>query len=359
MKPEEDKVYKVSGIMSGTSLDGMDLAACNFILRNGKWEFSIEHAITYAYTPAWKTRLQKLIYAEAKEIALAHFDFGKLCGEFAKRFHTETGFDPLFIASHGHTVFHNPEKGYTLQIGNGASIATTSGKPVVCDFRATDISLGGQGAPLVPIGDQILFHQYDACLNLGGFSNISLSRNGKRIAFDICPVNTVLNKLAAELGKGFDNKGDIARHGEIIPSLLEALNNLPFYAKSPPKSLGAEWLELYVYPVISGDQYPVKDKLRTFTEHIISQITKVISEYEITNMLVTGGGTHNIFLLENLRKSTNCDIIVPDAKTIEFKEALVFALLGLLRWFEQPNCLASATGASHDSIGGAVYLPVK
>lgn len=359
MKPAENKIYKVTGIMSGTSLDGMDLAACNFILRNGIWEFTIGHAITYPYTPVWKTRLQKLIYSDARELARAHFDFGKLSGEFANRFHSETGFDPLFIASHGHTVFHNPEKGYSLQIGNGASIATISGKPVVCDFRATDISLGGQGAPLVPIGDQILFHQYDACLNLGGFSNISLSRNGKRIAFDICPVNTILNKLAAELGESFDSNGDIARHGEIIPKLLESLNDLPFYAQSPPKSLGAEWLELNVYPIMSGDQYPVKDKLRTFIEHIINQIVKIISEHEITNMLVSGGGAYNIFLLESLRMSTKCDIIVPNDKTIEFREALVFALLGLLRWFEQPNCLASATGASHDSIGGAVYLPVK
>jgi anhydro-N-acetylmuramic acid kinase len=359
MKPTENTNYKVTGIMSGTSLDGLDLAACNFILQNGIWEFSIEHAITYPYTPDWKTRLQKLICSDAEELSRAHFDFGKLCGEFAKRFHTETGFDPLCIASHGHTVFHNPERGYTMQIGNGASIATSCGKPVVCDFRATDISLGGQGAPLVPIGDQILFHQYDACLNLGGFSNISLSRNGKRIAFDICPVNTVLNKLAAELGKSFDNEGDIARHGEIIPSMLESLNNLPFYARPRPKSLGAEWLELNVYPIINSDQQPVKDKLRTFIEHIVFQITRVISEYEITNMLISGGGAHNVFLLESLRKSTKCDIIVPESKIIEFREALVFALLGILRWFELPNCLASATGASHDSISGAVYLPVK
>jgi anhydro-N-acetylmuramic acid kinase len=359
MKPTENKTYNVTGIMSGTSLDGIDLAACNFIMRNGVWEFSIKHAITYPYSPDWKLRLQKLFCSDAEELAHAHFDFGKLTGEFVNRFHSETGFDPLLIASHGHTVFHNPGKGYSLQIGNGASIATTSGKPVVCDFRATDISLGGQGAPLVPIGDQILFHQYDACLNLGGFSNISLNRKGKRIAFDICPVNTVLNKLAAELGKTFDNKGDIARHGEIIPSLLEALNDLPFYAKSPPKSLGAEWLELYVYPVISGDRYLVKDKLRTFVEHIVNQIAKVISDHDITNMLVSGGGVYNIFLLESLRKSTKCDIIVPETEIIDFKEALVFALLGLLRWFEQPNCLASATGASHDSIGGTVYLPVK
>jgi anhydro-N-acetylmuramic acid kinase len=359
MNHKDNTVYKITGIMSGTSLDGMDLAACIFKVRNGSWEYSIEHAVTFPYDSEWKARLKSLQNADARELAKAHFDFGRLTGELAAKFHKQSGFDPLLIASHGHTIFHNPAKGYTLQIGNGAAIAAISGKPVVCDFRSTDVCLGGQGAPLVPIGDQLLFAQYDACLNLGGFSNIAFTRNSKRIAFDICPVNTVLNKLANEPGKEFDENGSLARQGEIIPSLLDTLNSLPFYSQTPPKSLGTEWLEANFFPVLDNSSAKVINKLSTVVEHISNQIAKVISEYRITNMLVSGGGVHNKFLIESIGKSTSCDLIIPDNHTINYKEALIFALLGLLRWSGQTNCLASATGAAKDSISGAVYLPVK
>lgn len=345
--------------MSGTSLDGMDLAACSFLFRNGNWEYVIEHASINPYIPAWKNKLKSLMHADARDLAQAHFDFGKLTGEFALHFHHETGFDPLLVASHGHTIFHKPSKGYTFQLGSGAAIAAICEKPVVCDFRAVDICLGGQGAPLVPIGDQLLFHQYNACLNLGGFSNISFNRNGKRIAFDICPVNTVLNQFAKEFGQDFDKHGEMARQGKLIPSLLEALNNLPYYSQSPPKSFGAEWLEENIYPIIKNVEASVKDKLRTFIEHIAFQISKVISKYGITSVLVSGGGAYNTFLIEILETRCQGNLIIPDPKTIEYKEALIFALLGLLRWLNQNNCLASATGARHDSVGGAVYLPIK
>jgi anhydro-N-acetylmuramic acid kinase len=359
MKLKNGKNYLITGIMSGTSLDGLDLAACNFTFDQNNWKFHIEHAKTYPYPEGWKARLHSLLHANAEELAYAHFDFGKLTGDFVNRFHHETGFDPLLVASHGHTVFHNPEKSCSFQIGNGAAIASICKKPVVCDFRAADVSLGGQGAPLVPIGDQLLFNQYDACLNLGGFSNISFSRHNKRIAFDICPVNTLLNILAHALHQPYDDKGIHSKQGTVDPALLDKLNKITYYFKIPPKSLGSEWLESSVLPLIKFAKGSVNDKLRTCVEHIAMQISNVVKTYNINTLLVTGGGAYNDFLIERLGLLAGCEITIPDKKTIEYKEALVFALLGLLRWKEQTNCLASATGAVNDSIGGAVYLPVK
>ncbi len=356
----QNTTFRVSGIMSGTSLDGLDLAACSFrFTQNRRWEYAIEHAATYPFPPAWKQHLQALMHADARTFARAHFDFGRLTGEYANRFHEASGFEPMLIASHGHTIFHDPLAGYTTQIGSGAAIAAITGKPAVCDFRATDVCLDGQGAPLVPIGDELLFSEYDACLNLGGFSNISFRHNHQRVAFDVCPVNIILNRLAAELGQDYDKDGRLADQGKVIPALLAALNNLPYYSQLSPKSLGAEWLEDHVLPLLQNDDYSTYDKLSTFTEHIAFQIGRVLTKNRIKNVLISGGGARNKFLIERLQSKTTCGLILPDHKTIDYKEALVFALLGLLRWFEQENCLATATGASHNSAGGAVYLPVK
>ncbi|MBE0660838.1 MAG: anhydro-N-acetylmuramic acid kinase [Bacteroidales bacterium] len=355
----ENTIYRVTGIMSGTSLDGMDMAACIFRVRDGKWEYTIEHTVTWPYTPEWKSRLQSLFNASAAELAKIHFDYGRLSGELAKSFHTRTNFDPILIASHGHTVFHDPQTGFSMQIGNGAAIAAAGGKPVVCDFRAMDVCLGGQGAPLVPMGDEILFSQYDACLNLGGFSNISLKRDGKRIAFDICPVNTVLNQLAGKLGHEFDFNGNLARDGQIIEPLLEKLNSLLYYELPAPKSLGTEMLIRQMFPILEDSNYPVNDLLRTFVEHISVQIGRIVRQYKIKEILLTGGGAHNLFLISNIEKACGCKLVIPDNETIEYKEALIFALLGLLRWSGKTNILSSATGAIADSCGGAVYLPAK
>jgi len=360
MNIPQNKTFKVTGIMSGTSLDGLDIAACSFRPGNtGKWSYSIDHATTIAYPENWKARLNSLFRAGAMDISQAHFDFGRLIGSYVRDFHAESGFDPILVASHGHTVFHHPAAGYTTQIGSGAAIAGLTGKPVVCDFRAADVCLGGQGAPLVPMGDELLFNQFDACLNLGGFANISFRRDQKRIAFDICPVNTVMNLLAANLGFGFDENGHLARRGKIIPELFEALNRLHFYDLPAPKSLGTEWLEANVLPVLRNADFALYDKLHTFAEHIATQIGRVLTENKILNVLITGGGAYNQFLIERLKALTDCELIIPGNKTIDYKEALIFALLGLLRWFEQPNCLASATGARRNSIAGAVYLPAK
>ncbi len=352
-------LFKVTGIMSGTSLDGADFAACTFAFNHGRWEYTIEHAITFAYSMEWKNRLKTLLNSSADDFAKVHYDYGRLTGKMAKRFHLETGFDPLFIATHGHTIFHNPAGGYTIQAGSGAAVAIAAEKPVICDFRANDVCLGGQGAPLVPIGDKLLFSKYDACLNLGGFSNISFEKENSRFAFDICPVNTVLNFLSNKMNLDYDQEGNLARQGKVLKTLLDQLNALTYFKTSPPKSLSVEWLNRHVLPLLQPQDRTVPDLLRTLVEHIAIQISDVLRTYKIKNTLITGGGVHNRFLIERLKTLSLCKLVVPENKLVDYKEALVFAFLGLLRWIEQPNCLASATGASGNAVGGAVYLPSK
>ncbi|MEO5570896.1 MAG: anhydro-N-acetylmuramic acid kinase, partial [Bacteroidia bacterium] len=240
------KKYKVIGIMSGTSLDGVDLAYSVFKYgtsgrRKSNWSFEILKAKTIAYNKEWKSRLENLDRADALALVKTHTDLGKYFGRLVKRFISEYKLKPNLISSHGHTIFHQPENGFTCQAGDGSQIAAVTGIETVCDFRTIDVALGGQGAPLVPVGDQLLFGEYDFCLNLGGIANISFREKKKRIAFDICPVNMALNTLAAEAKINFDKDGKLAAKGSVNPLLLDKLNALDYYKKTPPKSIGKEW----------------------------------------------------------------------------------------------------------------------
>jgi anhydro-N-acetylmuramic acid kinase len=216
--------------------------------------------------------------------------------------------------------------------------------------------MAGQGAPLVPIGDKILFGDFDFCLNLGGFANISYEKNNIRIAHDICPVNIVLNSLTRSIGKEFDFNGEMASKGKINADLYNLFNQLDFYHLNAPKSLGKEWVLTYFMPVL--DQYDIclEDKLATLCEHIAYQIADVVGSASSKKMLVTGGGAYNKFLMSRISELSNCDVIIPDSETVEYKEALIFAFLGLLRLNKKVNCLKSVTGAGCDNIGGAIYL---
>ncbi len=342
--------------MSGTSLDGIDMAACIFHKDMHGWAFEIVQAVTYPYSDEWKNKIGELSKTDGLNFCKIHIEYGNLLGELALDFMGKSGFKPAFIASHGHTVFHQPEKGFTFQIGAGSSIAAISGIPVVCDFRTTDISLGGQGAPLVPIGDKLLFPQYDFCINLGGFSNISYDQNGKRLAFDICPVNTVLNDLAERLGSEYDQDGRIAREGVIAHELLSSLDNLPFYSSLPPKSLGREWLKTSFYPVFNSFNISEKDMMRTMVEHISNQISQILNTFPGNkNVLITGGGAHNQFLVERISANTLHNIQLPDKLLIDYKEALIFAFLGLLRFRNEINILSSVTGSRKDHSAGCIY----
>lgn len=348
--------YRIIGLMSGTSLDGLDIACCRFEKNGNSWNYTIESAVTYKYDDEWGRKLSTIHNASAYEFALANTEYGYYLAEKVNEFISKkniTGID--LISSHGHTIFHQPEKNFTFQLGSGANIAGRTGITTVCDFRSLDVALNGQGAPLVPIGDVLLFSGFDYCLNLGGIANISFDNYGKRVAFDICPVNLVLNTLAQTLGKSYDNEGELARYGSLNKNLLEKLNNLDFYKTTGTKSLGREWVEEVFFPVLNSFEISTQNKLNTVCEHIALQIAKHAKDSK-AKTLITGGGAYNSYLLERIKFHVQAEVIVPDKQTIEFKEALIFAFLGLLRFEQENNTLASATGASADSTGGAIYL---
>lgn len=339
--------------MSGTSLDGLDICLVRFEKQNSTWKFEILQAETLPYSEVWENRLKNSIQLSAEELLELHSEYGFFLGKAVKNFTKKYNIQNIdVIASHGHTVFHQPHKKFTLQIGDGRAIKIETELPVVYDFRSQDVLMGGNGAPLVPIGDELLFSEYDACLNLGGFSNISLQLNNQRIAFDIAPVNIVLNKLAQDFNQNFDRNGDLARAGKINTELLLKLNSLEFYSLSHRKSLGIEWCNDNIFPLF-GD-LDSKDILATFTEHAADQISDVFNQYQLKKVLFTGGGTYNSFLIEKIRGKTESEISIPGTEIIDFKEALIFALMGILRMNDEINVLSSATGSTRDHSSGII-----
>ncbi len=350
------KSYRVIGIMSGTSLDGLDLAYCEFHLNKGKWSFQIKKAETISYETPWKERLLNLPKQSALQFVQTHTDYGHFIGQQVREFIEKHNLQADFISSHGHTVFHQPEKGFTSQIGDGSAIAAETGIDVVCDFRSLDVAHKGQGAPLVPIGDRLLFAEFDYCLNLGGFANISYKENEKTLAFDIAPANIAFNFFAKKRGYDYDKDGHIAASGTLIPDLLYRLNKLDYYQIKGSKSLGREWLESEFLTLIQ-DTYAVEDVLHTLVVHTSEQIAKALEHTTNQNkkILITGGGAYNAFLIKQLKEKLPIEIVIPSPEIIDFKEALIFAFLGVLRIENQVNILKEVTGASQNSIGGALY----
>ena len=344
--------YSAIGLMSGTSLDGLDI--CHVKLsKSENWSFEILATETISYKENWKLKLQNAHQLSAEDLLALDKEFGFFLGEKTQEFILKQNISELdVIASHGHTVFHQPHRKFTLQIGDGRAIKIITNKTVVYDFRSQDVLMGGNGAPLVPIGDELLFSEFDACLNLGGFSNISLKKNEERIAFDISPVNVVLNFFAEKLGKNYDENGDFAKNGNINLAILEQLNALDFYKKQHPKSLGIEFVNAEIFPLLNNET--PENVLATFTEHIAIQISKVFNENQLKKVLVTGGGAFNAYLIEKLKEKTTSEIIIPDEKIINFKEALIFALMGVLRMNNEANVLCSATGSSANHSSGII-----
>ncbi len=341
--------------MSGTSLDGLDIAFCEFSKTNHLWNYSIKFAETIHYTDQWKDLLSHLESASALEFVTADIEYGHLLGRLTKEFIDKTKLVPDFISSHGHTIFHQPSKRITSQIGRGSAIAAETGVRVICDFRSLDVALSGQGAPLVPIGDALLFDTYDFCLNVGGFANISYQKNNQRIAYDVCPANIVMNQLALTEGYEYDPDGGLAEKGIVNQPLLKQLNNLAFYHEEFPKSLGKEWVVQHIFPLLKKSGLSACDLLATFCEHIAIQVAAATGSSRGKKMLVTGGGAFNTFLIGRIRHYAAPEIIIPDNHTINFKEALIFAFLGVLRHRNEINSLSSVTGARKNSSGGAIY----
>lgn len=350
------QIYNAIGIMSGTSLDGLDIVWVQFWFESS-WKFKIKKATTLPYKQAFRDQLSNAQQLTGFDLCNLDKEFGRLIGTSVHDFIKGIESKIDFIASHGHTVFHQPDKGLTLQIGDGNEIAATNGITTICDFRSLDVALGGQGAPLVPIGDRLLFADYDFCLNIGGFANISFEKDNYRLAYDICPANIVLNNLSNKLGFEFDKNGDIARSGNLCDELYQELNELGYYKLSFPKSLGREWLETSFLPILNKYTISIEDKLYTVCHHIANQIGESTKTSKSGKLLITGGGAYNTYLIELIEHKTNNQIVIPENNIIEYKEALIFAFLGLLKITNQVNCLASVTGANRDSSCGVIYKP--
>lgn len=348
--------YRVLGVMSGTSLDGIDIAELIFE-KQDSWNYQIRAAETIPYPEEWKKRLSTAIQLGEKQLIEIDKQYTVFLADVIRKFITKYDIRDLdAVCSHGHTIKHEPENGFTLQIGNLPELATFLEQRVVCNFRVQDVKLGGQGAPLVPIGDALLFGDFEFCLNLGGFANVSTSFPCKRIAYDICPVNTVMNYLAEQLGKPFDEGGKIAAEGKLDQTLLDDLNDLDFYHQKPPKSLGMEWVNHFIMPRLENRK-DIADLMHTYAIHVAEQLAGNLKSSSEASVLVTGGGAFNSFLMEELSKRTSTSVVVPSEKLVNYKEALVFGLLGVLRMREEINTLSSVTGASSDHSAGEIYEP--
>jgi len=340
------------GIMSGTSLDGIDIALCRFTRTDNKWNYEIVEAETIAYPSVWLEKLKDAPKLKAEEFLMLNDEYGRYTGELIIEF-LKGKEAPQLIASHGHTIFHQPDQKFTFQLGNGASIAAVTQITTVSDFRSFDVALGGQGAPLVPTGDQQLFSEFDYCLNIGGFANISFDQDGTRIAFDVCPANIALNELALQKGFAYDKDGRLGASGKVSEPLLQQLNKLDFYRQKWPKSLGREWVDTQITPLLSASGLSIEDQAATMYEHIAFEIANVIGNKG--RLLATGGGSKNLFLINQLKLKTSCQVVLPKEQLIDFKEALIFAFLGVLAFNGQINIRASVTGATRDHIGGIIY----
>lgn len=349
----------IAGVMSGTSLDGLDIALCEFSQVHGQYKFRLICAETIEYSDEMKNLLATAQFLPGKDLIRLNNLYGEYIGTTVHDFLNKHYLKAEYISSHGHTIFHDPISKTSLQVGNGAYICSSSGISVVSDFRTLDISLGGQGAPLVPIGDKLLFGDFSSCLNLGGFSNISYEQDNQRIAYDICPVNFILNALAIKEGAEYDFNGNFGKQGNVDKALLSCLNELPFYSMSPPKSLGREWVEKQIFPLIENATCSNFDKLRTVYEHIALQISGDLNKLAMGNVLLTGGGAKNAFLINLLREKTKNQILIPDDNLVDFKEAIIFGFLGYLRISGVNNCLSSVTGAIKDNCGGVIHLATK
>ena len=344
--------------MSGTSLDGIDLAELQFEKKeNGRWYFEILKTITVGYPPTWKKALQDAFYYSEEKMLLFNEKYTQYLADVILKFIKNNDLNNIdAVCSHGHTIWHQPKKGITLQIGNLPSLAKKIKQKVVCNFRVQDVQLGGNGAPLVPIGDRLLFEKFDYCLNLGGFANVSFEDQKKnRIAFDVCPVNIVMNHFAELLGKEYDDGGRIAASGKLNKVILSKLNSLEHYFKKAPKSLGMEWVQDKIVPILNNSGLSSEDILNTFVEHIAIQLAAQF--HEGSSVLITGGGAYNEYLLDRLKWHANVTVTVPSSVLVEYKEALIFGLLGVLKLRNSNNCLASVTGAKNDHSSGLIFIP--
>ncbi|QCK13523.1 anhydro-N-acetylmuramic acid kinase [Mangrovivirga cuniculi] len=355
MSEHSEQSYFSLGLMSGTSLDGLDLCLSEFIYESNSWKYRIIKTETIPYNEKWRNDLANAINLNWSELLTLDYKYGLYLSQVILSFLQNTEVTPDLIGSHGHTVHHKPDKGYTIQIGNGHQVALKTGVDTVYDFRSLDVSKGGQGAPLVPIGDKLLFSNYNACVNLGGFANLSKKDQGETIrAYDICALNTVLNYLASLVGLDYDENGNLASSGKDIPNLLEELESLAYYSETGPKSLGIEWVKSSILPIVNNylKEYPLKDVIHTYTNHAAKAIARELPS--IGQCLFTGGGAFNNYLISKINTYNNGKIEIPGDQLISFKEALIFGFLAVLRKRNEINVLSSVTGATENTSSGVI-----
>lgn len=357
-------VYKVIGLMSGSSLDGLDIAYVQLTETRGQWAFEIVHAECVPYVDGWAGKLRHAQDATVIEFLKLHTAYGHLLGAQVNAFIDKYNLHHKvhFVASHGHTVFHDPANKTTGQIGDGSAIAAATGLPVISDLRALDVALGGQGAPIVPVGDRFLFSDYDFLLNLGGIANLTVRNGDSLMAFDVCPANQALDALARRAGVPYDKDGALAASGKLLLDVLFELNEQEYYRRPAPKSLSNEQAIELAFPPQLSSEHSVEDMLHTAVQHIAEQVAAAAKYYGATEgkkMLITGGGAFNEYLINHIRQELQplgLDVTVPDETVVKFKEALVMALIGTLRWREEVNVFAGVTGATRDSVGGALWM---
>ncbi|TAD84805.1 MAG: anhydro-N-acetylmuramic acid kinase [Bacteroidetes bacterium] len=366
--------YRAIGIMSGSSLDGLDVAYVEFDENRGQWTYDVVAAECMPYSPHWEEALRHATALSALDYLRLHVRYGHYLGEAVNQFIARHGLEHRvqLIASHGHTSFHEPANQLTAQLGDGAAIAAVTGINVVSDLRAMDMALGGQGAPIVPMGEALLLSKYPLLLNLGGIANLTATMQAQpdgistTIAFDICPANRVLNMFAAAQGLPYDDGGKLAATGHLRDEVLSQLNGQPYYSQPFPKSLANQFGTDTIYPVLKAANLSVPDALRTMVEHVVVQTVRSVGRvvqkmgaHQPRQVLVTGGGAANAFLIDRLTmglQPLGVEVVVPPAQLVEFKEAMVMALLGVMRWREENTVMHSVTGAARSSIGGAVWM---
>lgn len=348
----------ILGVMSGSSLDGVDLAACHFYkAENGGYHYEVIAAETHSYSKDWITRLSKADENNFLDGIRLDQDYGCYLARIINEFQLRQGIKADLISCHGHTIYHNAQEKVTFQLGNGPAIWAKTQIPVITEFRQADLHLGGQGAPLVPIGDELLFGDYDYCLNLGGIVNISYkARDGDRVAFDLAPCNQVMNHLAGQDGLDYDENGLLASQGQVREELLEQLDSIAFYQKQGPRSLDKADIQREWLPILDRWSFSGADKLATFTEHLASQLVKTVAHPNSNDsILITGGGAFNDHLIQRIKGLWEGQVCIPNSLLVNFKEAVVFALMGWQCWHREINCLKSVTGASQDHIAGSIY----
>lgn len=356
-------IYRAIGCMSGSSLDGLDIACVEFTETGGNWTCQVLAAACIPYDSGWMEQLRSAPHLGAEAYLVLHSAYGRYTGELVNAFIQQYQLQHTIhlVASHGHTVFHDPTRRMTAQLGDGAAIAAVTGLTTISDLRSMDVALGGQGAPVVPIGEKLLFPGYNSFLNIGGIANIAVHSAGHCLAYDVCPANRVLNLLASLNGKEMDEAGRMAAAGQVDANLLQKLNALPYYRKGYPKSLDNRFGTDVIFPMITEAGLTISDALCTYVEHIATQVSSALQQHQplAAELLVTGGGAFNSFLVERLQQHlqpAGMKAVVPDMETVKFKEALIMALMGVLRWREAANVLPSVTGASRSSSGGALWI---